>query len=164
MQGGKRKVQGYRTSLFILFVVVFLIISIHSSVSFSAPEKQPVSSEEKVEFNPLSRVPVTLASLVIVCILAVFILRFFGAKGILNNFRKGQLIKILEKQSIGPRHMLLLVEAGGKYLLIGMTDKGFTTISEIDEKKINLNLEEGTEKAPFCKKTVRGEAIEKVEF
>lgn len=130
--------------LLIFATLLFLLFFIFSQPSFSFLEKS--SAEAAKEFKPLSKLPLVIFWLVIVSLMSTVTLKYLGTKGILRGtFNKKHLIKILERQVVGPKQTILLIHAAGKYLLIGQTDQSFTTLAELASDQ--LNLEEQEEKA-----------------
>jgi flagellar biosynthetic protein FliO len=74
-----------------------------------------------------------LVALVLVSLLAYFLLRFVGGA---RYAGKGRNLKALEGLSVGHNNTLQLISAGNKYILIGVSRTGITTIAEIDADSI----------------------------
>jgi len=76
----------------------------------------------------------TLVALAGVCLLALVALRWglrrLGAPGIPAG--AGGRIRVLERLAVDPRRSLLLVEVGGRILLVGTGDGPMAMLAEID--------------------------------
>ena len=75
----------------------------------------------------------TLVALAGVCLLALVALRWglrrLGAPGITSG---GGRIRVLERLAVDPRRSLLLIEVGGRILLVGTGDGPMAMLAEID--------------------------------
>jgi flagellar protein FliO/FliZ len=74
----------------------------------------------------------TLVALAAVCLLALVALRWgLRRLGVPGNTEGGR-IRVLERVAIDPRRSLLLIEVGGKVLLVGAGDGPMAVLADID--------------------------------
>jgi len=86
-------------------------------------------------------------SLIAICIVVYLFLRFFG-KYISGGVAFGKnktMIKILEKQTVGPNRQFCVVEVPGKTVLVGMTENEMNVLCEIDNKAVEEFYEDTDE-------------------
>lgn len=113
------------------------------------PAKTDSSSEAifKGTQNERSYIPKTsligyilmvLFSLAIVCLLAMLVLRVVYSKAglSLKGFSKEKLINVIDRQMLQPNRMIYIVEAAGKYLLIGVSDGNISILTELDKDTV----------------------------
>lgn len=95
--------------------------------------------------RPKINFPLMFGSLIVVCILAFFGLKFYfslpGAGGGATR-TKGKLMNIREKQMVAPGKQICIVELPGKIVLLGITDSEMRVLTEIDPEKIPSQEEE----------------------
>jgi len=87
----------------------------------------------------MSKLPITIISLILVGGLAYLILTFMGNKKWLPKMQAKN-IKIIERQYLGPKHSLFIIKALNDYLLIGATDNSITTLKELNKEDVEKFL------------------------
>lgn len=101
------------------------------------PWPPPAQDEEVVESTFVRRLQQVTLALALVSFLVWALLRFLGPglSGLRLPARPGRpaLLTILERHSLGPGRGLLVVRAGGRHLLLGMTEHGIRTLAELGE-------------------------------
>jgi flagellar protein FliO/FliZ len=60
----------------------------------------------------------------------------------------GRRIKLLARQSIGPKHHLVMVEAADRLLLLGISPEGIRLLSPLGEGALPVQEDEKSQKAP----------------
>lgn len=84
-----------------------------------------------------------------VTVLAILILKYgMPRTAFYKRLAKGSLLKILARQHIAPRKHLYLVEMGGRYLLLGVTDHAITPIVELSAEEVD-KLTNGAKGVPI---------------
>jgi flagellar biosynthetic protein FliO len=87
-------------------------------------------------------------------------LRFFfsgsGLLGLAGSQRRT--IKILDRQMLSNKQALVVVEVGGRVLLLGMTEQNINTLAELDREGLGAVASSGTPVASHG----AGEALEKI--
>jgi flagellar biosynthetic protein FliO len=85
---------------------------------------------------------VSLVSLGIVCLLAYVSLRFLARRGVGVGFggRGGGPIKVLARCSLEPRRGVYLIEAAGRFFLVGVGDGPMTVLAELDAAEVAAAL------------------------
>ena len=91
----------------------------------------------------------TTLALVAVCALAVLVLRLLrrrssGARG----------LRVVARLALEPRRSMYVVEAAGKFLLVGVGDGPMTTLAELDATEVAA-LEKADAEAPTFVDTLR---------
>jgi len=77
-----------------------------------------------------------LLALGIVSILAVLILKYAVPHiGLMKRFQKGGYFRVLGRYLLEPRRSLYIVEVGGRYLVIGVSDHGINLVTELTQKE-----------------------------
>jgi flagellar biosynthetic protein FliO len=129
--------------------VLIKIISVLTFITvFTATISSVMAEDSKFytndQFTPLKNLPSTILSLAVVVLIIIFSLKFLGnIQGFKDMFRKKkQKINIIERQILGPRQFIYIIEVGGKCFLVGMTDNNFTVLSEIDKETIKQEDQE----------------------
>lgn len=86
----------------------------------------------------LGYILMVLFSLAIVCLLAMVVLRVVYSKAglSLKGFSKDKLINVIDRQMLQPNRMIYIVEAAGKYLLIGVSDGNISILTELDKDTV----------------------------
>lgn len=95
-------------------------------------------------FDPMSKLPITIISLLLVGGLAYLILTFMGNKKWLPRMQAKN-IKIIERQYLGPKHSLFIIKALNDYMLIGATDNSINTLKELNKEDVEKFLNSETE-------------------
>jgi len=99
---------------------------------------EPASPENAVDFTWLFIK--MLLVLVIICILAVLILKYVVPRtGLMRAGQKGRYFTVLGRYQLEVRKALYLVEVGGRYLVIGSAEHGITKVAELTEKEVHDN-------------------------
>ncbi|MCE1247198.1 MAG: flagellar biosynthetic protein FliO [Firmicutes bacterium] len=109
-------------------------IDLFSILKDETPVNGDVSPPTKSPVN----IPLTLLSMLAVCLLAYVLLRVFG-KHLGNITMPGsrkRMINIIDKQVIAPNKQVCVVEVPGKTILIGMTDNDINMLCELDQKAV----------------------------
>jgi len=107
-----------------------------------AGDKEPAKigwDENPDRGKPPINIPLTIASLVLVCLLAYGGIKLYGMYAGVGSSSSGlnrNLMKIREKKSLSPGKQLCLVELPGKVVLIGISDNDMKTLVELDPEKI----------------------------
>jgi flagellar protein FliO/FliZ len=71
-----------------------------------------------------------------VTIVAILVLKYGVPRtAFYKRFSRGSLVNILSKQHIAPRKALYLVEIGGRYMLLGVTDHAITPVLELSAQE-----------------------------
>jgi flagellar protein FliO/FliZ len=78
----------------------------------------------------------TLLVLAVVCVAAWAILRFGLRRLYPASAASAGAIRVVARLPIEPRRTLYIIEAGGKSLLVGVTDGGMTTLAELDPEAL----------------------------
>lgn len=107
------------------------------SDSATAPNVTPQASSQGVldgvvgNANPLSRVALPTAGVVVLIVIAALLWRAFAGRsgGLFSNQGK---LRILGQQIIGPRSKVIIVEAMGKKYLVGATHERVSLIADLD--------------------------------
>lgn len=94
--------------------------------------------------DPLSKIPITIVSLILVGLLAYLVLIFLGKKKWLPRFQSKN-IKIIERLYLGPKHSLFIVKIADKYLLLGAADNNINTLKELNKEDIENNFNHAEE-------------------
>jgi flagellar biogenesis protein FliO len=82
----------------------------------------------------------TILILVGVCVLVWVVLRF-GVRRLYAPTGANGPIRVVARQPLEPRRTLYIIEAGGKTLLIGVSDGGpMTTLAELDGNDVERDL------------------------
>jgi flagellar biosynthetic protein FliO len=86
----------------------------------------------------LKKVQATLLSLGLICVLAWGVLRLVGPSLLRGAAPSAnhRLLRVVERCPLGPQRSLCLVEAAGRYLVVGMTETGMTLLAEIPAEEI----------------------------
>ncbi len=83
------------------------------------------------------------AFMVLLVFVLILYLAYFATKrlGKRLSFRGvgNKNIKIIESVSLGQNKAIMIIQSGGKTLLVGMTQNEISLISEIDGEKLDLN-------------------------
>lgn len=66
-------------------------------------------------------------------VLAIFVAGYLYTRAQGMHGHGGEIIRVLATQSLGPKERVLLVEVGGKQLVIGMTTSQISTLHVLDE-------------------------------
>ncbi|MCD4782492.1 MAG: flagellar biosynthetic protein FliO [Candidatus Eremiobacteraeota bacterium] len=88
-------------------------------------------------------------SLIAICVVVYFFLRFFGKfMGGGSAFgNKKAMIKILEKQTLGTNKQVCIIEVPGKTVLVGITENEMNVLCELDTETVEeFNEKTGEEK------------------
>lgn len=106
--------------------------------------KSEVKGRE-VSLAYLTRVAI---SLIAICVVVYLFLRFFGkyigGAGAFGN--KKAMIKILEKQTIGPNKQFCIIEVPGKTVLVGITENEMNVLCELNTEIVEEFCEKTNEK------------------
>jgi flagellar protein FliO/FliZ len=95
----------------------------------------------------------TLACIVVILVLAFVVTRLVAANGGVrrggSGFRAGRL-NVLSQLALGREQRLLLVEAGERYFLLGVTAGQITTLAELsrEEAEACLAAKDGSDDPP----------------
>lgn len=77
----------------------------------------------------------TAIALAIVCGLAILIFRYILPR--LNGVSFNEsIVKVVDGTSLDARKRLIIVEAAGKYLLLGVSENGINLVSELDGEAV----------------------------
>lgn len=79
----------------------------------------------------------TIVALVIVVVLAYALLRWGLPKLLPGRARGAGEIKVLDRQSLDGRRSVVLVEAYGRYLLLGVAEGSVTLLAELDADAVS---------------------------
>jgi len=95
----------------------------------------------------------TAIALAIVCGLAILIFRYILPRLNAVSFNES-IVKVVDGTSLDARKRLIIVEAAGKYLLLGVSENGINLVSELDgdsvEKAVaEADAKKGEKKDPF---------------
>ncbi len=74
----------------------------------------------------------TALSLLAVCGASWWILRFAAKRGILARPSQSKLLTILDRIALDARRSIVIVKVGEKALVLGVSDEGIRTLSELD--------------------------------
>ena len=95
--------------------------------------------------------------------LAVVVALIFAARIMLRRFspvsgpRRREVLDVLARATVSPRHQLLLIRAGRRVVLVGQGPASLTTLSEIKDTEEVAALIEAVTGAGLNKKTADGE-------
>lgn len=89
----------------------------------------------------LGNVLIALLAFVLIIYLAYFATKKMGKRLSIKGVGTKN-IKVIESVSIGQNKAIVIVEVGGKTLLLGVTQNEITLISELDNNKIEKSNEE----------------------
>lgn len=81
----------------------------------------------------LLRAILTLASVVGVCVLALYVVRKYFVQ---PNKKSLVAMEVVGKLSLTPRNTLYVVKIGTKHLLVGMTPQSLNTLAELQEEEL----------------------------
>lgn len=95
-------------------------------------------------FDPMSKVPITIISLILVGALAYLVLTFMGSKSWLPKI-SAKNIKIIERQYLGPKHSIFIVKVFNEYLLLGAAENAINTLKELNKEEVEKLLVENVE-------------------
>lgn len=95
-------------------------------------------------FDPMSKVPITVISLILVGALAYLVLTFMGSKSWLPKISSKN-IKIIERQYLGPKHSIFIVKVFNEYLLLGAAENSINTLKELNKEEVEKFLVENVE-------------------
>ncbi|MFH1453483.1 MAG: flagellar biosynthetic protein FliO [Armatimonadota bacterium] len=138
-----------KTKNILLFLIVIALV-LNCFCACCAQEKSEGSYFDKAEvgserFNPVSKIPVTVISLILVGLLAYFILKFMGSKNMLPNVMQGRNIKVIDRQLLSQKHSLYIIKVLHEYLLIGVSDNNISTLKELNKHEAEEFLKEKEE-------------------
>ena len=74
----------------------------------------------------------TALSLLAVCGASWWILRFAAKRGILARPSQSKLLTVLDRIALDARRSVVIVKVGEKALVLGVSDEGIRTLSELD--------------------------------
>jgi flagellar biosynthetic protein FliO len=60
----------------------------------------------------------------------------------------GKQIKLLARQSVGPKHLLVMVEAADRLLLLGVSPEGICLLSPLGEASLPVREDQKPQKTP----------------
>lgn len=87
------------------------------------------------KFDPMSKIPITIISLILVGALAYLVLKFMGSKNLLPKMQ-GRAVKVIERQYLSPKQYLCIVKVLDEYLLVGVADNSINTLKELDKESV----------------------------
>ena len=124
----KKILKSYAVDCLIVFVIVILFFA---SSSVYADSVKPISSANSgYIFQVFVGLVIVIAMIFAVAALA----KRFGAGGMLNN----QHMKIVSSLSLGQKEKIIVIEAGERQLLLGVTAQQITNLYVFDESIIDL--------------------------
>jgi len=101
---------------------------------------------------PMTKIILSMVGLIVIGVGFILLLKRKGNKGqwlasFMGNakFKKGPLLETISTHSLGPKRQVVVLKAGGEYLLIGCSGDQMNLISRIDEQSVDEenNLLEG---------------------
>jgi flagellar biosynthetic protein FliO len=60
----------------------------------------------------------------------------------------GKQIRLLARQPVGPKHLLVMVEAADRLLLLGVSPEGICLLSPLGEARLSVQEDEKSKKVP----------------
>ena len=88
----------------------------------------------------LLRAILTLFSVVLLCFIALYIVRKYFVQ---PNKKLLVSMEVVGKLSLTPRNSLYIVKVGTKHLLVGMTPSSLTTLAELKEEELTYLTQDG---------------------
>jgi flagellar biosynthetic protein FliO len=106
--------------------------------------------ENALDISALSyRVLGSLGLVLIVLFAAVYFFKKIGQFP--NSANTGMKIKLLARQSVGPKHLLVMVEAAERLLLLGISPEGICLLSPLGEASKPVPEDEKPNRSPVQK-------------
>lgn len=100
-------------------------------------------SEQVVELPGLGgSLAISLLSLGLVCLLAYVTLRWLGQRGV--GRARGAAVRVVARCPLEPRRSVYVIEASGRYFLIGAGEGGMSLLAELDRAAVGAGVETGS--------------------
>lgn len=81
----------------------------------------------------------TALSLLAVCAASWWVLRYAAKRGLLARPTQSKHLTILDRIALDARRSVVVVKVGSKALVLGVSDEGIRTLSEIDPATLNTS-------------------------
>ena len=123
------------------------VASLPPSSAAADIENEPLFGPAATEhaYHPLSKLLPLILSLGLVCIVVLVLLPIFLSKtqpGARKSGASGPMMKIIDRQVLAPQKIICLVEVAGRYLLLGISDRQISTLTELDPAAVDARLAE----------------------
>lgn len=91
--------------------------------------------------NNILQLIASLFVFVLVLALTYFVTKWIAKSGTMQS--RARNIKVIETFKIAPSKYLQIIQMGKKYFAIGVTKEQITFLTELDETKLDLDLQQG---------------------
>lgn len=91
----------------------------------------------------------TIILFVIILYLAYLTTRYIGKKYSAFGGVNGKNIKVIDRMAVSQDKLLMIVKAGGKTMLIGVSKDHMEFLSELDESQLTASEDGASEEAPL---------------
>lgn len=137
--------------LFLLLMAISMVFAMVPAFAAEGQAEGPVEPAGPSPLDGVGQLAYTLGALLIVCGLAYLAVRFFYGRmgGGLLPAPQQRALRIVERIPLSPQKAIVILQAGERFFLLGVTDQQISFLSALDPDDLKGIGEAQTTTVPF---------------